>query len=193
MSRSRPSAHPRSPVRNDFTAARFTRTGTLSTWVSGMCVRRLGRWLYTRRRSLRVLDRGRRVHAPHEPGAGRDDAGGRGRRRSVNDSVALLDRRRGFGRGPIAPACGLYLVGVGYGGTRGFRDDRRGVAGSSRRGGSVLAGDRRRRGGSAPAGGSARQGGRRRGRSAPADGAGGDRARGVTACHVRATREAATV
>ena len=67
----------------------------------------------------RVLDRGRRVHAPHEPRAGGDDA--RGRRRAAVASTsfaALLDGRAAVGGRADRAAHGLYLAGVGYGGER---------------------------------------------------------------------------
>jgi tRNA pseudouridine38-40 synthase len=42
-------------------------------------------------------------------------------RRSVSEFVALLDGRPRSSAGPTAPAHGLYLAGVGYGGERVLR------------------------------------------------------------------------
>ena len=67
----------------------------------------------------RVLDRGRRVHAAHEPGArrarcSRSPAGGGRSSRSWRCSTGAPRSAAG----PTAPAHGLYLAGVGYGGGR---------------------------------------------------------------------------
>jgi tRNA pseudouridine38-40 synthase len=41
-----------------------------------------------------------------------------GGRRSLSDFVSLLEGRPRDAAGPTAPACGLYLAGVGYDGQR---------------------------------------------------------------------------
>ena len=54
---------------------------------SATCSR--ARWV-ARRRPARVLDRGRHLHAPHGPGAGRDDARGGGRPAPPSSDFAAL-------------------------------------------------------------------------------------------------------
>ncbi len=79
--------------------------------------RQLAGWARPGSRPPRVLDRGRYVHAPHEPGSRRDDARGRGRP-ALNDFAQLLEGRPRTQAGPTAPAHGLYFAGAGYRGER---------------------------------------------------------------------------
>ena len=75
--------------------------------------RRAARGLGAPRRRARVLDRGRHVHAPHEPRAGRHDA--RGRRRPAASPTTSRACSRAAPRseaGRTAPAHGLYLASV---------------------------------------------------------------------------------
>ena len=63
-------------------------------------------------RAAGALDRGGRLHAPHGPGPGRDDARGRGRRAQPGDFEELLRGAPRERAGETAPPHGLYLASV---------------------------------------------------------------------------------
>ena len=95
------------PGTHDFTAftptetyhTRFTRDVHRAEWVA-------------QRRHPRVPDRGRLVHAQHEPHPRRHDA--RGRRGRRDDFATLLEGAPRSAAGNTAPAHGLYLAAVRY-------------------------------------------------------------------------------
>ena len=93
---------------HDFTA--FTPTETTMCASSARSSPLLGGG----RGRARVPDRGRHVHAPHEPRARRDDARGRWRAAVARRLRGPPARRPRSAAGPTAPAHGLYLVSVRY-------------------------------------------------------------------------------
>ena len=80
------------------------------------------------RRAARVLDRGRRVHAPHEPRAGGNDArgGGRAADAGATSSRCSADAPRSAGRADRARRTGCTWSGSGYGGASGSSAARAG-------------------------------------------------------------------
>ena len=92
------------------TTSRRSRRPRPTTGASSATSSRAG-WR-ARRRRARVLDRGRHVHAPHEPRARRDDA--RGRAAAARDARRLRAPARRAARareaGATAPPHGLYLA-----------------------------------------------------------------------------------